>query len=119
MYYTYYLYNTYNTVFCIVVPCVRTLDEDGAVLLDAVMDAPEAQSMRAYYYDRFLPAVDDAMVELAALNKTSSFYVAERSVEGVRVRACARSVGEPPDAQNPRRVEEYPEGTPPLCERRA
>ena len=50
------------------------------------MDAPEAQSMRAYYYDRFLPAVDDAMVELAALNKTSSFYVAERPVEGVRVR---------------------------------
>ena len=38
---------------------LRTLDEDGAVLLDAVMDAPEAQSMRAYYYDRFLPAVDD------------------------------------------------------------
>ena len=65
---------------------LHVLERDGAVLLDAVMDADVAQRMRTFYYESFLPTVDDAMVELAALNKTTAFYVAEKGVEGVRVR---------------------------------
>ena len=66
---------------------LKALAEDGAVLLEDVIEPSVVQTLRTAYYS-FLeePSVLEVMDELAAFNKTGNFYVAERQVEGLRVR---------------------------------
>ena len=67
---------------------LHVLKEDGAVLLSNVVDPEAAVALRVCYDSKLLggPTVHEAMEELAALNSSNAFYMAERKIEGLRIR---------------------------------
>ena len=67
---------------------LHVLKQDGAVLLSNVVDPEAAVALRVCYDSKLLggPTVHEAMGELAALNSSNAFYMAERKIEGLRIR---------------------------------
>ena len=67
---------------------IHALAEDGAVLLEGVVDPSVALSLRTHFYDDLIrhPNMEEAIRELGAVNNSEAFYVAERRVGGLRVR---------------------------------